>query len=394
MDLRNTGLRIALAIGPVLLALLITALLILAVGSDPVAVLEKTWQGAFRNSESFASVVNFWIPLTLVSVGLVVTFRAGLWNIGIEGQMMFGAVFASWAAQFLPLGEGLSFLLIVIELLLAFIGGLLWGLVVGVLKVKLGVHEIFGGVALNALANVWSIYLIAGPWQPPEGGSAQATPPFPEPSLLPEMSNKFPVSLLALVIVILAAGGVAMALRGTRWGLNLKATGKNARSALLLGVPTDRTALSAFAVCGGLAGLAGSYRVLLTYDSLRPLVSGGIGFLGLLVVLIAGTSGAYLTQSPFGGRIKIPVLGKLLENIGALWVPLIAFFFAAIFTGSTRLKIALGLDASLAGVLQGILVLVVLLFNGVRQNIEERRHPAERVDSGFDPVTTPTEGAD
>ncbi len=252
-------------------------------------------------------------------------------------------------------------MLIVIEIGLALLGGLFWGLVVGVLRVKLGVHEIFGGVALNALANVWSIYLIAGPWAPPEGGTAQATPPFPEPALLPDIASDFPVNLLALVLVGVTIVAVTLALRGTRWGLQLKATGKNPRSALLLGVPTDRTALSAFAVCGALAGVAGSYRVLMTYDSLRPLASGNIGFLGLLVVL--------------------------LVSMRASWVPFVTFFFAAIFTGSTRLKIALGLDASLAGVLQGLLVLVVLLFNGVRQNIEERSRTGEQaVDTGFDPV--------
>jgi ABC-type uncharacterized transport system permease subunit len=99
--------------------------------------------------------------------------------------------------------------------------------------------------------------------------------------------------------------------------------------------------MSAFLVCGALAGIAGSYRTLFTYDSLRPLASGGIGFLGLLVVLLIG--------------------------IRALWVPLISFGFAVILAGSTRLRISMQLDASLAGVLQGTLVLLMLLFNGVRQ---------------------------
>src|SRR6185295_2218556 len=129
-------------------------------------------------------------------------------------------------------------------------------------------------------------YLISGPWQPAEGGSVRATPPFPADALLPPLSPDFGVSLLALVIVFVVIVTVIVALRGTRWGLQLKATGKNARSALLLGVPTGRSAMSAFIVCGMVAGIAGAYRVLFTYGSLRPLVSGGIGFLGLLVVLL------------------------------------------------------------------------------------------------------------
>ena len=118
-----------------------------------------------------------------------------------------------------------------------------------------------------------------------------------------------------IALVIAAFFIVMVMLNATRWGLNLKAVGANMRSALLLGVATERTSLSAFLVCGALAGIAGSYRVLFTFDNLRPLASGGIGFLGLLVVL--------------------------LLSIRLLWVPLIAFAFAAILTGSTRLQIAL-----------------------------------------------------
>ncbi len=327
---------------PIVVAVLFTSFLVMLVGNDPGKVLETVWMGAFRNSNAFAAVVNFWIPLVMVSMGLVITFTAGLWNIGVEGQMMVGAVFASWAARSLDLPHPLQ---ITVELAAAGLGGALWAGLVGLLKTKLGVNEIFGGVGLNALANLLAIYLISGPWQPPEGGSAHSTQPFPANSLLPPISAEFPVSLEALVLAFASIVGVTLALRGTRWGLQLKATGKNSRSALLMGVPTTRSAISALMVCGVLAGLAGSYRVLFTYESLRPLVSGGIGFLGLLVVLLAG--------------------------IRALWTPFIAFAFAAIMAGSTRLRVSLQLDSSLAGVLQGALVLLVLLSNGLRLRVVE-----------------------
>src|SRR5689334_1583396 len=95
--------RIGLAIAPVVIALVVTAVLVRLVDADPAAVLQKVWEGAFRDSRSFAGVVNFWIPLTLASMGLIVTFTAGLWNIGVEGQMMMGAIFASWGALTLTL---------------------------------------------------------------------------------------------------------------------------------------------------------------------------------------------------------------------------------------------------------------------------------------------------
>ena len=337
---RQLATQAAFLILPIAISLAVAAILVSAVGRDPLDVVDALWKGAFKDSRKLGGVVNFWIPLTLVSIGLVVTFRAGLWNIGVEGQMMMGALFASWGAQYLGLGENLSPLFNILLIALSALGGMFWAAVVGALKIRLGVNEIFGGVALNALVNVISIYLISGPWQPRIGGSAQGTEPFPKAALLPEFSSAFPVNLFMIALVIAMFIIALIMLNATRWGLNLKAVGVNMRSALLLGVATERASMSAFLVCGALAGMAGAYRVLFTFDNLRPLASGGIGFLGLLVVL--------------------------LLSMRLLSVPLVAFAFAAILTGSTRLQIALKLDSSLAGVLQGMLVLFVILFHGAR----------------------------
>jgi simple sugar transport system permease protein len=95
LKIRSITFQLALAVVPIILSLALTALLVMVVGADPRAVFEKVWEGAFRGARSVAQVLNFWIPLTLVSMGLIVTFTAGLWNIGVEGQIMMGAVFAT-----------------------------------------------------------------------------------------------------------------------------------------------------------------------------------------------------------------------------------------------------------------------------------------------------------
>ena len=251
--------------------------------------------------------------------------------------MVLGAVFASWSAQFVDLP---NVLLIPLSIVLAALGGLLWGLLAGVLKTRFGVHEIFGGVALNFIASNLTIYLISDPWRP-EGETSLTSAPFPDAAQLGYISGDFQVSLVYLLLTFGFAIGITILLGSTRWGLMLKATGRNPRSALLLGIPTERTSLSAFAICGALAGIAGSYRVLHTYSALRPSPAGGIGFLALLVVLLVSFRG--------------------------VWVPIVAFALAAVIAGSTRVKVLLQLDQSLAGVLQGILVLAILLFNGVRE---------------------------
>ena len=334
-----TALSLAFALG-------VTGLLISVFDRSPVEVLETAWKGAFKDIKQVSTVVNFWIPLALASIGLVVTFTAGLWNIGIEGQIVMGAVFASWAGLYF---DAPPIILIPTSILLGAIGGMLWGILAGLLKLRFGVHEIFGGVALNFIATNIAIYFISGPWQPPEGGSAQSTPPFQEAANLPNISADFQVNAVFLAITVIAIIAIALLLSFTRWGLTLRAVGKNQRSALLLGVQTHRVTLSAFAVCGLMGGIAGAHRVLETYESLRPSPAGGIGFLALLVVL--------------------------LISFRAWWVPPVAFALAAIITGSTRVKTLMQLDQSLAGVLQGLIVLAILIFNGIADRIiGEEKH--------------------
>ena len=113
----------------------------------------------------------------------------------------------------------------------------------------------------------------------------------------------------------------------TTWGLKLKALGKNPYSSFLLGVSSERETILAMMFCGALAGLAGAVRTLSWFDSLRQSISGGIGFLSLLIVMLA----AY--------RI--------------LWVPFIAIFFSAVLSGSITLQLRTQLHSSLGGILTG-----------------------------------------
>ncbi|MFQ5858016.1 MAG: ABC transporter permease [Anaerolineae bacterium] len=332
-----------LALAPVVLALAFTTGLLLAVGAPPGKAFVHILQGAFESPTKIADVFAFWVPLTLCSIGLLLTFTAGLWNIGIEGQIVVGAMFTSWVARnvFLP-----SPILIPLELIAALVGGALWGLLAGVLKTRGNVHEIFGGLALTNIALILTNYLISGPWQPPEGGSLQGTTPFQAAALLPRFAGAR-LSPVALALALVAFIAIYFALRGTFWGLKLKALGSNPRSAFLLGVSTERHALLAMMACGALAGLAGAVRAVSFYGNLRPLISGGIGFLAILVVLLA--------------------------SIRALWVPFIAFFFAAVMGGSLRLQIETQLHNALGGILQGALVIFVLLMHGVRQRVGGQR---------------------
>jgi len=134
---------------------------------------------------------------------------------------------------------------------------------------------------------------------------------------------------------------VYVILQGTRWGLVLRAIGRNPVAARRMGIHTNRHLILALVVCGALAGLGGSLQATAIYHRLIPQITGGNGYLAQLVVLLSGL------------RVQ--------------WVPPVVLFFATLQVGSPRLELRIGLDSSLGGVLQGTAVLFFLLVNGLRQ---------------------------
>lgn len=329
----------------IILALAFTSLVLVVAGAPPFKALENILNGAVGSSTRMADIVVAWVPLIIVTCGLLITFTAGLWNIGIEGQIMMGAIFTTGMLRLVQDGGLPVWLIFLLGFLAGMLGGALWALLAGVLKVYGNVNEIFGGLGLNFVATAISIWLIFGAWKRPGTGSMSGTEPFDSSLWLPTFAGLrlSPVSLIISLLVIVV---VYFLLKGTYFGLRLKAVGKNSRAAFLLGIPTSRYMLLAFALCGVFAGLAGSLQVMGVYYKLLPAISSGYGFLGLLVAM--------------------------LVNYQVLWAPLVALFFAALNIGSIQLPIILKLDSALSGVLQGSMVLFVLLMDGVRQKVMRR----------------------
>jgi ABC-type uncharacterized transport system permease subunit len=336
----NMWVNIGFQIGALLIALLITTLLLVAAGAPPFKAYESIVTGAFGSSSNVMNILISWSPLLLTTAGVLITFSAGLWNIGVEGQMVLGSIFATWMLRLLQDTNLPPALIIIAGILFGMLGGALWAALAGALKTFGGVNEIFGGLGLNFVATALTIYLVFGPWKRPGVGSMSGTQPFDEKLWLPTISNTG-LSLWALGISILVVVVVYFLLRGTYFGLRLKAVGKNMKAAFLLGVPTWQYSMFAFLLCGAFVGLAGAIQVTSVYHRLLPNISNGYGFLGLLVAM--------------------------LINYQAIWVLPIAFFFAALNVGGVQLQIVYKMDSSFAGVLQDLLVLLVLLGQGIRE---------------------------
>ncbi len=326
-------------IGSLILALIFIAVVILLVGGSPLQVVTSMGSGAFGTADQFARVIATLAPLLLCASGLLFTFTAGLYNLGIEGQIVLGAI-----ASLIPirLFENLlpAPLVILLAIAAGALGGMLWSLLAGFLKVYGRIDEIFAGVGLNFVADGLALYLIFGPWKKPGVASMSGTEQFKEAIWLPTFgqTEASPVALaIALAILIITL----IVMRGTYFGLQLKAVGHNLRASYVLGIPSIRQLLSAFVICGGFAGLAGALQVLAVFHRLIPSISSNLGFLALLIAMLAGSNAWLLLP--------------------------IAFFFSALNIGSLQLPLSLDLESSLSGVIQGILVLFTLLGRGLSE---------------------------
>jgi len=316
-----------------------TTLVLLVAGAPPLDAYLQILKGALGSWVKFAHVIQAWIPLTLCACGLLYTFRINLWNIGVEGQMMFGAIFATLVLRLAIDTSGAS-TAVLLALAAAAVGGAGWALLAGYLKTRGGVNAIFAGLGLNFVAQGIVLWLIFGPWKRPGIASMSGTESFPTHLWLTHLTG-LRVSPVSLSCVAAAVALTAILLRYSRFGLNLRAVGGNPQAAFLFGVRTGTHMLLAMTFAGGFAGLAGGLQVVGVYHRLIPSISSNYGYLALLVVMLSG----YRVWS----------------------TPLVAFFFACLNVGSIQLPMMLQLDSSLSGVIQGALVLGVLGVNAWRE---------------------------
>lgn len=336
--------RYASLIIAVLLSLIFTSVVVVAMKASPVEVLNVMMKGAFGSWGNVAQVIQAWVPLILVASGLMFTFTAGLWNIGMEGQITMGAIFAYGTIRMFFDTDVPGGLVVLLAILSGALGGAIWALLVGWLKIFGSVSEIFGGLGFNFIADAILLYLVYGPWKP-AGVATGSTKMLDRMYWLPQVEGTY-LSLWGLALAIFGVLFVFIILKGTYFGLKLKAVGKNNKSAFLLGVHKTRYMVIAFLICGIFAGLAGASQVTGFHHVLRNNIASGYGYIGLMVCMLA--------------------------NYQPLLSVFIAFFFMALNKGSNGLNIDLKLDSNLAGVIQGSLVLFVLMMEGVRKIVSKK----------------------
>ncbi len=307
----------------------------LAMLADVGQILDAFWRGSIGTSSAFFSgTLVRAIPLIVIGVGVSLAFRAGVFNIGGEGQFALGAIAASIVGLFFPPASVLS---VVMVLVAAGVAGAAWAGVAALLRARFGVLEVISTLMLNFVAANLVSYLVRGPLQEPSRIYPQSAQ-IAEAARLPRFAEGTRLHLGTLV----AIGVAALAwwfLSRTAAGFKLRAAGASPTASLVTGrVSVGRVAALALVASGALAGLAGGMEVSGVTYALYENVSPGYGFSAIAVAMLAG--------------------------LHPLRVVLAAMLFAVLETGALGMQRDAGVPAVVANILEALTILIVLAASG------------------------------
>jgi general nucleoside transport system permease protein len=311
-------------------ALSVFALLLAAAGKDPIKAYGDTLIYAFGNAYGFSELLVRTVPLLLTATAVALPARIGLINVGGEGQLLMGAVFATGGAM--AVSAQPSWVLLPLISALGFAGGGLWALLPGLLRASKLVNETISTLLLNYVAPLIVSYLIFGPWRSAESAAYPESPMLVGAARLPTF---FHTRLHAGLLYGLACLALYWFLvTKTRWGLEMRAIGGNPEAARRLGVPVFQYMVAVMVAAGGVAGLAGMSEVSAVQGRLVMGLSPGYGFAGFLVAWLAGTS--------------------------AMGIAFMSLLFAIIASTGDILQFTQGLPYAVINVLMALLLFIVL----------------------------------
>lgn len=325
---RSTREVVLLRLAAVLLSIVAGGLFILAIGQNPLAVYGTIIEGAFRSSMAIQATIKFTIPLCICALGVTLAFKMKFWNIGGEGQLIMGAVFASFfALNFSGINH---WVLIVLMLLSGIVGGGLWGLLAAVFKVKWGTNETLLTLMMNYIALHLVSYLQAGPWRDPSANGFSKIARFDKNVALNKVLGVHFGWIIMLVLVVV----VWVYLKKSKQGYEISVVGESQDTARYAGIKVKKVILRTMFLSGAIAGLAGACQVSGSDMTLSMGVAGGVGFTAIIV--------AWLCQL----------------NPGMILV--VSFLFGVLEKGSSVVQSAYGLSSDCADVLQGIILFFIL----------------------------------
>lgn len=354
-----------------LAALAIGAIMLLLLGANPVTGYAALLEGAFGSGNALADTVVKATPLLLVGLGICIAFRGGVINIGGEGQLVLGALAATWLGLTFPDWPG--WLLVPLAMLTGFLAGAVWGGIPGVLKARYNVNEILSTIMMNAIAVQGMNFLLRDAMiDPAQLAVTNRIPQTARLSVAYDLPRWVPTRLhLGALIAVLLAIAVYVFLWRTTLGYRIRAVGLSKHASRYAGIKVNRYLVLSLLLSGAFCGLAGAIQVY-----------------GVNHRMITDGSAAGFTGSAGFNGIVAALFGQL-HPIGTIPA---SFLFGALLVGANKLQRATQVPAALITALNGLVVIFVVSSEIWRRRRAQRREAL--APSGHDVDHAVPEGAD
>lgn len=328
--LRRAWNTISVPVAAVLLALIIGAILLAVSGANPLAAYVALIRGSFGSWTAFGRTLEKATPLILSGLAVAFGFKAGLFNIGAQGQLLFGAIVSA------AIGFGIDGLPAVIHVPLALLGGALagaiFGAIPGILKTSTGAHEVITTIMLNYVAINLTDFLSDGPWKDTVAGNVIArTPPIAESAKIGSL-GPIPIGFLIAVLISLIT---LWLLERTTLGFEVRTVGQNPHAARYSGIRVARMIVLTMVISGFLAGIGGAIETQGVIGRYQPGFNIGLGFDGITIALLGKTHpigvifASILVGAMNAGASQMQFSAGVANEITDIIQALILFFVAA-----------------------------------------------------------------
>ncbi len=327
----SVGKTIALSIFAVFAAILAGGIFILAIGQNPFAIYASIVKGAWRSELAAKGTIKIAIPLLIAALGITPAFQMKFWNIGAEGQIIMGGIFATYfALHFDHLPHGL---LLVLMFAAGMIGGGLWGLIPAYFKTRFGTNETLFTLMLNYIALYMIKFFVEGPWRDPTSSGFPKIATFKENARLDQIFGVHAGWLIGLILVIL----LFVYLKFTKQGYEINVVGESINTARYAGMNVKKIILRTMFLSGAICGIAGMTQVTGAAYTLGEGVAGGVGFTAITVAWLS----------------KLNPVVILVVTVG----------FSMLEKGCSVMQSTFGLSSAVSGILQGIILFFILGFD-------------------------------
>lgn len=326
----------------VVAALLLGALFIAFAGESPLECYGVMLEGALGSMSRISEIMIKMVPLMIMALGVSIAFRAKLWNIGAEGQMIVGAITSAVVGLYIPL---LPWLHMIIAPIFGMIGGALWAMIAGWLRVRFNANEVITTMMLNYVALYLLAYMVYGPMQEPGGYN------YPQSSSMAESIQLTPLGagLRVNTSVFVAIGVLILIILfwRSRFGFTVDLLGHGTKITNYAGLNANRTIIWTMMLSGALSGLVGWIEVYGVHFRLLEGIGAGFGDLAVVITL----------------------LGKM-SPIGILFA---SFFISALLVGGATMQRMTAIPYSIVDIIQGLVIVLLITQPMIQQKLQARK---------------------